>query len=676
MSVEILAPAGSMESVVFAVRSAADAVYLGGKEFSARAGAKNFSDEELFEAVNYCHMHGVKVHRAINTVFFDSEVKSLVKALEYSAQIGIDALIVQDMGVCKIAHDLIPEMPLHASTQMTVYSVMGALEAKEAGLSRVVLARELPLEKIKEISDTGIETEVFVHGALCMCLSGQCYMSAMIGSRSANRGRCAQCCRLPFSVKGSKNPYSLSLKDLSYVNDTDKLIKAGVSSFKIEGRMKRAEYVSAACSALRDAVNGNKPDTKTLDAVFSRSGFTDGYLYGKRNCDMFGYRTKENVLSAESVLPVIREKNRAEKVSHNVDFSFSALHNENIKLNASCEGISVSAEGNIPEKAENKATTKEFVSDKLSKLGGTAFKADKIQISLDKCISVSASEINGMRRNAVKMLEDEIIRINTPVYSINKFCDSPKRYKKYEKSKTRIHINNIDNIDKILSFADYAAVPYECCFDIKDDTYKDRIYVCPPVFTLDEEHIYEKLSLLRDNGFDKLICNNISHIYMGKSLGYKMTGGFRLNCTNSYSMEKYSLMGVDEMIISYETKISDIKRLSHECNVSMIVYGRLPLMVTVNCPIRASVGCKNCTGKITDRTGRTFPVVCDKQRKEYSQILNSDILYMKDKLDNVNIYCEDYLIYDEDLKKIKDVVKSNESPKENFTRGLYFRGVQ
>lgn len=676
MSVEILAPAGNLESVVFAVRSTADAIYLGGKDFSARANADNFSDEELLEAVNYCHLHGVKVHRAINTLFFDGETKALVKALEYSARIGIDALIVQDMGVCRIAHELIPDMPLHASTQMTIYSVMGALEAKEAGFSRVVLARELPLEKIKEISDTGIETEAFVHGALCMCLSGQCCMSAVIGSRSANRGRCAQCCRLPFSVKGSKNPYSLSLKDLSYAGDIDKLIRAGVSSFKIEGRMKRAEYVSAACSGVREAVNGNKPDMKTLDAVFSRSGFTNGYLYGKRNSDMFGYRTKENVLSAEAVLPAIREKNRVEKVYYDVDFSFCAFKNENIDLKAECDGISANVTGNVSEKAGNKAVTEEFVSEKLRKLGGTVFKADRVKINIDDDIFVSASEINALRRNAVKILEDKIIEKNTPVYRINDFCDIEKKKCVYGKSKTRVHLNDINHLDEILSFADFAAVPYEHCLELGENVDKDRIYIDTPSFTLDEAYLFKALCILRERGFDKLICNNISHIYIGNKLSYSMTGNFRLNCTNSYSMKKYSEMGISEMIVSFETKLSDIKKLSRECDVSMAVYGRLPLMVTVNCPIKASVGCKNCTGRITDRTGRAFPVVCDKRRREYSQILNCDVLYMKDKLDGFNVYCEDYFIYDESVNTIENIVKNHDSPKGNFTRGLYFRGVQ
>ena len=265
---EILAPAGSFESVLAAVRCGADAVYVGGEKFSARAGAINFSDGELEKAVEYCHLHGVKLYRAMNIIVFPEEMSDFLKAAEFTAKIGADGLIVQDLGAASLLREMLPDMKLNASTQMTIHSPEGARLAAEMGFSRIVAARELSLEQIDELVKTGVETEVFIHGALCMSVSGKCYMSAMIGSRSANRGMCAQACRLPFNAVGTGERYDLSLKDLCGIPHISKLAEMGVSSFKIEGRMKRAEYVAAAVTACRAALDGKEPDLDTLRAVF------------------------------------------------------------------------------------------------------------------------------------------------------------------------------------------------------------------------------------------------------------------------------------------------------------------------------------------------------------------------------------------------------------------------
>lgn len=679
---EILAPSGSAQSVAAAVLCGADAVYLGGERFSARANARNFTDEEMTEAVKYCHLHGVKVYRALNTVVFDNEIHEMVKAAVFSAEIGIDALIVEDMGAADIIKSAVPDIPLHASTQMTVYSVRGALEAQKRGFSRVVLARELPLETIKDISSLGIETEVFVHGALCMCLSGQCYMSAMIGSRSANRGRCAQCCRLPFTVKNTGDEeHALSLKDMSYAEHLGELASAGVSSFKIEGRMKRAEYVSAAVCACKAALSGEKPDMKTLKAVFSRDGFTDGYLFGRINAEMFGFRGKDDVTAAKDVLPKLRDSFRSERAVYSADFHFKAKETEKLSLEASSEGFTVRAEGKIPEKAKNRGTSEDYIEGQLKKLGNTVFSFGKFSSDIDEGLFVSASEINSLRRECVSLLQQKITERNTPLYTVNENfgTDLGESYKKYESYRTRIHVRNINQLEESLKCADYAVVPADLCFDIKSDFDKNRIFVLPPVFTFDEKKVFEKLSKLRETGFIKLYCQNISHIGMGRELNCEMTGGYRLNCTNSYSVKAYSEMGLSEITASFEARLHDISALCDIIPVSMLVYGYLPLMLTVNCPVRASVGCKNCTGGITDRTGRFFPVVCDNKNREYSEILNSDILYMADKLSDFHsAFCYDFLLYGESGSEISEIIDrfKNHAPMDSgFTRGLYFRGV-
>ncbi|MDE6595155.1 MAG: U32 family peptidase, partial [Oscillospiraceae bacterium] len=337
---ELLAPAGSMESVLAAVRCGADAVYAGGERFSARANAANFPDAELEKAVRYCHLHGVKLYRAMNTLVFGSEIPDFVEAAKRSAEIGVDGLIVQDLGAARLLRQVLPDMRLNASTQMTIHTPEGAFLAAELGFSRVVAARELTIEQLQRLTETGIEIEAFIHGALCMSVSGQCFMSALIGSRSANRGMCAQACRLPFgAVKGDR--YDLSLKDLCGIPHINKLTKIGVASLKIEGRMKRAEYVAAAVTACRAALDGKEPDLETLQAVFSRSGFTDGYLTGETGTAMFGYRRKEDVTAAEAVLPTLRELYRKESKAAgcSADFSVKIQQGEPVKLEMLCKNI-------------------------------------------------------------------------------------------------------------------------------------------------------------------------------------------------------------------------------------------------------------------------------------------------------------------------------------------------
>ena len=402
---ELLAPAGSMESIYAAVRCGADAVYVGGAKFSARANATNFTDDELANAVDYCHLHGVKVYRAMNTVVFAEEMKDFLAAAKCSAEMGVDGLIVQDIGAARLMREMLPDMKLNASTQMTIHTPEGARLAKEMGFSRVVAARELSLEQLKKMTDTGIEIEAFVHGALCMSVSGQCFMSAMIGSRSANRGMCAQACRLPFSATGSKERYDLSLKDLCGIPYIDKLGKIGIASLKIEGRMKRAEYVAAAVTACRAALDGNEPDLETLRAVFSRSGFTDGYLTDKLGTEMFGYRRKEDVVSAEAVLPELREKYRKETKAATADFAAYIKCGEPSRLEMTCDGITVVAEGTVPEIAKNRPADRDYIARQLDKLGDTIYTIGNIDSEIDKGLILPASAINALRREAVEKMD-------------------------------------------------------------------------------------------------------------------------------------------------------------------------------------------------------------------------------------------------------------------------------
>ena len=408
--IEILAPAGSFDSVIAAVRSGADAVYLGEKAFSARSSAKNFDDEELKKATAYCHIHGVKVYVTINTIVFDDELEKLKKAIISAAEADVDALIVQNMGVARLAHRLVPDLALHASTQMSIHTASGVKALYEMGFKRVVLAREMSKKEIEKCCEIPVELEVFVHGALCMCVSGQCYLSAMIGARSGNRGSCAQPCRLPFSVNNQKGGHALSLKDNSIVNYLGELQNMGVASAKIEGRMKRPEYVSAAvraCVEQRDFGFISDKTQKMLRGVFSRTGFTDAYYIGKTGSHMFGTRTKSDVVSAdEKLFSAIRSSYKDEIGNVEITFDFTAKLGENPVLVAS-DGVHTVRKiaDTVTEKAINRPIDAEKCRKQLEKTGSTAYNPTNVNINIDDDISIPLSIINSLRRDVLDELD-------------------------------------------------------------------------------------------------------------------------------------------------------------------------------------------------------------------------------------------------------------------------------
>ena len=406
--IEILAPCGSLETLPAALNTGADAVYLGVTAFSARKNARNFTFEELKEAVKLCRLNKVKVHVTVNTLLFDEELSELRRTAEKLEEIGIDAVIVQDLGAARIIKESAPSIALHASTQMTVCSASGAEFCLKNGFSRVVLAREMSLKEIEQVTkNVDIETEVFVHGALCVCLSGQCLMSAMYGGRSGNRGLCAQPCRLDFGFGKRENV--LSLKDLSIIEKLPLLQEIGVTSAKIEGRMKRPEYVAAAVTACRQVLKGNKPDTDTLKAVFSRSGFTSSYFNGSIS-DMQGIRTKEDVTAARDALKSLQKLYEKPMKRHIVDIELKAERDKPVSASVTCGKISFTYNSDIlPEKAIARSVTAEEISARLRKMGGTVFEAGKISVLVDEGIMLSAAEVNEIRRGILDRISEILI---------------------------------------------------------------------------------------------------------------------------------------------------------------------------------------------------------------------------------------------------------------------------
>ncbi len=672
ITTEILAPAGSMESLIAAVNCGASAVYIGGKNFSARQNATNFDLEELEQAIKYCHLRKVKLYLTVNTILFDSQLYEFSEFIKSVAEIGVDAFIVQDLGVAQIIKNTIPNAIIHGSTQMTVHTVNGALFLKEKGFKRVVLARELSKTIIEQISTLDIETEVFVHGALCMSVSGQCYLSSMIGQRSANRGLCAQPCRLPYSSCGNSDYTALSLKDLSLIEHLATLQSLGVTSFKIEGRMKRPEYVASSVTACVNSLNGQNPDISLLRSIFSRNGFTDGY-FTENLTDMFGHREKEDVIAATKLLPQIRQEYSKEIKTEKIRFRMSIKNGTPIKLEARCNEHITFVYGEIPEKALKKPIDSDYLERQLSKVGGTVFEYDGLECEIDEGLMMTAKSINALRREAIENLSNAIIKSNTPKYIFKPFEEILKN-KPEVLSEIRVRISNISQFDAV-GDADFIIMPSEVFLnnDISDCS---KIIIEPPRFIIDESQISELLSACKKKGASHLMCNNISYFKTGKDLGFTLHGDFGLNISNSQSLNFYKNENLKDTILSFEMKLSQINTLKKSIPTGIIAYGYLPLMLTRNCPIKNETGCKNCKNTISDRTGRENNVVC---HKNYVEILNSQALYMADRLEEIkNVSFITLYFTNESPIKIKSIMREyKSSPKkhENITRGLYYRGI-
>ncbi|MBQ8623233.1 MAG: U32 family peptidase [Oscillospiraceae bacterium] len=682
--IELLSPCGGYESLTAALRSGADAVYLGTKNFSARHNAVNFSADELKSAVRDCHKYGVLVYQAINTCVTDAELNSLALEIQLACEAGVDGLIIQDAAVRKTVKACCPDMPIHASTQMTLHTKNGILHAKELGFSRAVVARELPLEIISELCTLGIEIEAFVHGALCMSVSGQCYLSAMIGSRSANRGLCAGACRLPFSASFKPNDkYALSLKDMSHAEYANDLRNAGVSSLKIEGRMKRPEYVAAATDALRSSLDGKAYNTDRLRAVFSRSGFTDGYLTGKLGADMFGARVKEDVTSANDVLPELRELYRRERKKFTLDVSISASLSEGLTLTATDgENAAVFTSPDV-QKAINKPTTIDSVIKQLDRLGDTVYSLGRVNAEIEDGLMIPASVLNDLRRKAVAMLDEKRIEALTKAKSFNSLAiprPLPKpRLRKFPA--LRVQVNEVKQLALMgLSLAERVIIPLNEAKSYKAAGYPiEKAILSLPRFTFNEANVLEALCFAKSLGFGVIECTNTAHIKIAKDLGLEAVGGFGLNITNSLSALAHAEDGLKELTLSFELKASQLSQISSPVPTGAIVYGKLPLMLTVNCPISAEVGgCKNCTHQLIDRMGAKFPILCRKDLGYY-ELLNSQTMKLSNRLDDFNLDFVTLYFTTESPEEAQRVLLSyanRETPKGEYTKGLYYRGIE
>ena len=692
---ELLAPAGSMDALKAAVQNGANAVYLGCGSFNARQSAKNFTPQTLVEAVKYCHVRGVQVHLTLNTLVTDRECDDVTAMIRHAAQNNVDAFIVQDLGVVQLCRQIAPHIPIHGSTQMTVHSLPGVLLCAAMGLQRVVLSRELNREEISYIcKNSPIEIEVFGHGALCMCYSGQCYLSAVIGGRSGNRGRCAQPCRQSYGYGRWENKYPLSLKDNCLVGYVKELEAMGVASLKLEGRMKRPEYVATVTAVYRKAIDEGIVTQSMMDALyaaFNRQGFTDGYYTGKIDKRMFGIR--QDTLDDAEFLQAARQSYETGETQL-VDLQFRAV----VTVDGSSltvmdpEGRTCQSIGPMPQRALRVPLTGEMLAQRVAKTGGTPYRCVQVRTRVDPGLTISAAAINAMRRDVLNQLtalrarrEEKPIRNPKPVPMIRGSRGLPGLTVQVT---TREQLTpNLLNTETAMLY-----VPMHLLMADPNMTLRlverGRLAVALPRVVHDPEmaKLQQDLSTLRQWGVRDALVGNLGLIIPAREAGMRIHGDFGLNVFNSISMDVMKSLEIVSAVPSFEMTLPQIRDLSKAVSAELIAYGRLPLMLTENCLIRGRTGectCQTETSvKLTDKTGADFPIIKDGDSCR-SVLLNGKKLSWLDRQEDLNklgLWALRLYFTTENSREVDRVLGDYLNPQPfdpgSCTRGLYLRGVE
>ena len=693
---ELLAPAGSMEALRAAVCNGADAVYLGADTFNARMNARNFSAADLQEAVVYCHVRGVKVHLTLNTLVLDREMPRAAELIRMAASCGVDAFIVQDLGMVLLCRQLAPDVPIHASTQMSIHSLEGVLEAAALGCSRVVLARELPAEEIAHIcKKSPVEIEVFVHGALCMCYSGQCYLSSVIGRRSGNRGQCAQPCRLPYGYgRFESTRYPLSLKDNCLAGELDELRRMGVASIKIEGRMKRPEYVAIVTRAYRTVLNGGKltqADLQELETAFSRQGFTDGYFKGQTGSDMFG-RRQESEDTADLFASARATYEQGETQRIGVRFYAMIHRGQPARLAVEDpDGNLCRTYGPVPEQAVYRSLTAQDLEQQLKKTGGTPYLCTSVRSSLDPDLMLPASAINAMRRDVIAELTAKRGRAEKP--HLNAY-DEPPRYDGISgEPQLTVAVRTADQITSRMLSMKPTVLYVPLSELVEHPELRQRVGVetqlaaiLPRVIWSGElVPIARQLRTVYDMGVRQVLAGNLGQLHIARAAGFAVRGDFGLNIVNSRAMRYLREQGLDSQLLSFELTLPQIRDISKAVPAEVLIYGRLPLMLMENCVIKNRTGtctCQTGTVRLVDRVGEEFPIVKDPGTCR-NVLLNGKKLYLLDKKDafrGMGLWALRLQFTTENPSEIDKVLMDYQGravfDAGSYTRGLYSRGVE
>lgn len=673
--VELLAPAGSPEGVRAAVQSGAGAVYMGFGTFNARRNAQGFTADEMADAIAYCRARNVKTNITLNILAGDRELDAALADAKFLYEAGADALIVQDLGLARLIHAHAPDFALHASTQMTIHTLDGARQARNLGFSRVVLSRECTRDEVRLITEkAGVETEVFVHGALCMCYSGQCYLSAVIGQRSGNRGLCAQPCRLPYS-----GGYPLSLKDLALAGHVAELADLGVSSLKIEGRMKRPEYTAIVTKIYADLLREHRGPTleerDTLRRVFSRDGFTDGYYTGKKGDGMFGTKTDVPLHEVQSLYDEAARRFAEGKEAPLVPVSLCFTAREDTGAVLSADGVSSAA---AVERARTRPTTPEMVEKSLRKTGGTPFYVNHLRIEIADGLAIPASTVNAMRRDALALL---LAKRATP--PSRDWLDGPMLARD-DDSRPRTGFHGYTASVRTREQADaLRGLGLETIYVPLDVAVQTGLPVILPRVFSDEEQgkIEMLLGEAMSRGTRVVLAGNLGQIAMARRLGFAVRGDFGLNAFNSKTLHALAEMGVQRQTLSFEARLAQIRDMRGPLETEMIVYGHLPLMIFENCAIRRQHGgkcaCQNGVTYLSDRRGERFALL-----PEYgcrNTLLGNRALCLREDVRPLGVQTARLLFTTEtpdECARIACAFMEGAPLDGEFTNGLYKRGVE
>ncbi len=605
-------------------------MYLGGGSFHARMNADNFGTQEaLAEAVSLAHFWGVKVYVTLNTMVYDRELDAALAQAEQAARAGADALIVADAGLASLLHRALPEMPLHASTQMSIHRGDAGKLLADAGFSRMVLAREMPADQIAQaVRESPIEIEAFVHGALCVSQSGQCLFSSLVGGRSGNRGECAQPCRLPFKDHKGKDFYPLSLKDLSLARYVPEIIESGVASLKIEGRMKSPEYVYTVTRIWRELLDAGKGADEAqmleLGKAFSRGGFTDGYYRRRKGEGMLGVRSAEDKMASGEV-----QKFRGIQRKIPIEMFATLAADQPMTLRVVAGEHSVCASGAVPQAAHTRPITVEQVQASLGKLGATPFVTDAPRVHIEGEVMVAASALNALRREAAEGLESVIKASLAPAPVQRKAIDKahPLGVRSAVRTARFLYPEQLTNASA--AYFDIRYLPLSIIAD-QDVPLCNGAVLPPVIFPEDTAKIREMLAKVKQKGIAHLLVGNLGHLPLTEGFDFVLHGDFRLNAANNATVCVLEQHGFADVIASAELSAAQLRDLGG--NTAAIVYGRVPLMTLERCINKQAAGCAACTkgkAQLIDRKGVKFPVV-----REYGHrnlVLNSLPTGMSDK---------------------------------------------
>ena len=692
--IELLAPAGSMDALRAAVQNGANAVYLGCGPFNARQSAKNFTPQTLKDAVKYCHIRGVDVHLTLNTLVSDKEIPQLTEMIRHAAACCVDAFIVQDLGVVQLCRQIAPHIAIHGSTQMTVHNLAGVRMCAAMGMTRVVLSRELSREEIRYIcAHSPIEIEVFAHGALCMCYSGQCYMSAMIGGRSGNRGRCAQPCRQSYGYHHWEGKYPLSLKDNCLVHYLQELEEMGVASIKLEGRMKKAEYVATVTAVYRKALDEMTVTPSMVEALmtaFNRQGFTDGYYTHRINRKMFGIR--EAPQEDPQWLQAARNSYEAGETQL-VPIIFRAMVGVDGSWMSATdpEGRTCRVEGPIPELARNIPLTDGALAQRVTKTGGTPYRCVEVRAHVDPGLTISAAAINAMRRDVLNQLT--ALRARREDHPIRR--PAPISHYKGQKGIPGLTIQvtsreqltpKLVNTETMLLY-----VPIHILMEdsklLQTLARRGRVAAVLPRIVHDGElpKLQHDMTVLAEMGIRDVLVGNLGLLIPAREAGMRIHGDFGLNIYNSASMNVLRDLELASATVSFEMTLPQIRDMSKGVNAELIAYGRLPMMVVEHCLMKNRTGecsCQNSTCKLTDKTGAEFPVIKDGGNCR-SVLLNGKKLSWLDRQDDLaklGLWAIRLYFTTENSREVDRVLNDYLDPQPfdpgACTRGLYLRGVE